>query len=128
METCKNCDSLKLIKLPKNLIEIESRAFANCRNLQSIIFPNKLVSIGMEAFTGCLSLQSVRIPDTVMHMSDVVFEHNTINDKPLTIKCDPNSYAAKWANKHCFPVQGPSSLSVFLEHSHASKDSAHHEL
>lgn len=48
------CPNLKMIKLPKDLIKIESEAFRGCTNLKSIDLPRGITFIGSGAFKSCI--------------------------------------------------------------------------
>lgn len=52
---------LKTIRLPQNITNLGTSAFAGCRNLQDIELPASLESIGNNVFQGCSSL-----PDTII--------------------------------------------------------------
>ncbi len=52
-----------LVKLPKSLKEIDSRAFRNCINLEEVRFAGKEVLIHEDAFKNCTSLKTVQTAD-----------------------------------------------------------------
>ena len=64
---------LKSVKLPANLIEIETRAFYQCDNLTEIIIPNKVVKIRFDAFLNCPNLKRVMIPKSVIEIGERAF-------------------------------------------------------
>ena len=55
--------SLKTIKLPYALREINKYAFSMCANLTSVIIPPQVVKIDDRAFQGCLNLTSLTFED-----------------------------------------------------------------
>lgn len=48
------------LKLPENLLWIDSYAFGNCSKLDAIILPHKLESMGERAFANCFSIGYIR--------------------------------------------------------------------
>ncbi len=66
--TFRGCISLKNIKLPPNLIEIEPEAFWTCRSIENIELPNSLQTIGRYAFIACDSLSQIYLPDSVINI------------------------------------------------------------
>ena len=63
------------IIIPKNVSEIQARAFENCRNLKEVIFEkgNKLETVGEEVFRYCKSLAEIRLPEGLKSIGDDVF-------------------------------------------------------
>ena len=57
--------SIKSIKLPPTIKNINSQAFLNCSSLTDITFSESLASIGYQAFSGCTSLTKVTVPNHV---------------------------------------------------------------
>lgn len=51
-----NCTSLKKIKLPNTVTNIDSYAFYGCSGLEKIIIPDSVKTIGTNAFYNCSSL------------------------------------------------------------------------
>ena len=51
-----------ILKLDKDVTEIENRGFSACSSLKSITIPPSVTKIGESAFSGCSSLTEVRIP------------------------------------------------------------------
>lgn len=66
------CYALERFTIPKNVIEIGSRAFALCR-FNSIEIPEKVETIGAYAFFKCNNIKSVVIPDSVTSIGDYAF-------------------------------------------------------
>lgn len=72
-ESFKGNSGIKVITFQRgDSISIDGRAFANCRNLTAAILPPNITSIADSAFDGCTN---------------------------LTIYCEPESYAAAYAEK-----------------------------
>ena len=55
--------SIRSIKLPERLREIDRRAFRGCHQLTSIQLPAGLESIGEDAFVDCTALTAIKLPD-----------------------------------------------------------------
>ena len=75
-------DGLKLIRVPKNLIEYKIKdgtkvilnfALTWCKSLTSITIPDSVTTIGKSAFRACASLTSITIPDSVTSIEDRAF-------------------------------------------------------
>lgn len=58
----RDCYNLTNIKLPKNLIKIESEAFMNT-SISSVVIPDSVTALGRQCFKGCTSLTTVNISD-----------------------------------------------------------------
>lgn len=59
------CQNLKIIKLPKDLTNIESEAFRGCTNLNSIDLPKGITGIGSGAFQNCTNLETIDLPEGI---------------------------------------------------------------
>lgn len=70
-----NCQSLKSIVIPIELVSIGTMAFSSCKSLEEVDFSGaeNLAAIEYGAFSGCDSLKSVVLPDTVTSLGDNVF-------------------------------------------------------
>lgn len=51
-----NCSSIRYIKFPSTLIEIEQSAFSGCTSLRSIVLPDNIQYVGNRAFSGCTNI------------------------------------------------------------------------
>lgn len=69
-----NLTSIKNVKLPDSLIEIENSAFQNCSLLENIEFGNGVEVIGISSFLNCISLKSIKLPDSILKISQGAFE------------------------------------------------------
>ena len=69
----KGSKSLKKIKLPNSLIQINSDAFYGCSSLTSIDIPNSVKSIWRSAFKGCSGLTSINIPTSLWLLEEGAF-------------------------------------------------------
>lgn len=91
------CKALKTIAFEENsnLTSIEDEAFANCSSLQSITLPNNLTSIGDSAFSNCTSLQSIAIPEKVKQIDwDAFYNCTSLESVTLNNSVKTiNSYA-----------------------------------
>lgn len=88
----KECKNLKTIKLPENIIEIQTTAFSNS-GLCKIDIPNSVSRLGGDAFAYCGSLDTVIIGRRVTNFSQGVFYASSVKFayvKPAT----PPSIAA----------------------------------
>jgi len=69
------CKQLREVKLPKNLTEIKSNAFANCTHLKEIEIPDSVKSIGLNAFYNCSALEKVTLPEGLEEIQSYAFEY-----------------------------------------------------
>ena len=83
-----NCNHLKSINIPDDVIEIGENAFMGCSNLTNVHLPKNLKKIRCFTFAKCKSLSSIIIPDGVENIYFSAFK-GCINIKELVI---PNSY------------------------------------
>ncbi len=60
-------------KINENTKFILDSAFQNCDNLKNIVIPRNIVSIGRHAFSSCNSLESVQIPNTLLYLGSRAF-------------------------------------------------------
>ena len=84
---------LESVRLFKGLEVIEGQAFMECQRLTGVILPGTLTTIGEKAFMNCTSLMSVKIPPSVTKIGRKAFA----GCKKLTIYCEKNSYAYRYA-------------------------------
>ena len=88
------CKDLENINIPNNVEEIGESAFAETR-INRIEIPEKVKKIGDRAFSNCENLEKVSIPITVTNIEGNPFYECT----NLTIECEKQSEAYKWANE-----------------------------
>ena len=97
-----------------NGIEITSigyRAFADCASLTSVTIPEGVTSIGRLVFWDCNKLTSVVIPDSVTEFDTLkepgyaVWGSSFGAAPNVTIICNKNSAAYKYAKKNNIPVK-----------------------
>lgn len=106
-----NCSELKKVVLPEGITRIASKTFANCRSLTSITIPDSVTSIGKGVFFNCTKLKSVVIPDSVIEIDVFKKGENesgywwTVFDPSVTVICNKNSAAYKYAKKNNIPVK-----------------------
>ena len=61
-----NCFSLENVFLSFGIETIQHSAFACCHSLKNIVIPNSVTCIGNYAFYDCTALESITIPDSVI--------------------------------------------------------------
>lgn len=88
------CKDLENINIPNNVEEIGESAFEETR-ISRIEIPEKVKKIGNRAFSNCENLEKVSIPITVTNIEGNPFYECT----NLTIECEKQSEAYKWANE-----------------------------
>lgn len=67
------CSKLQKVTLPNAITTIPEGAFEHCYKLKSITIPNSVTSIGANAFAGCDSLTKVVIPKSVKKIDKTAF-------------------------------------------------------
>ena len=83
------CDKIPSINIPDSVTSIGKRAFNSCRSLRIDKLPSNLVTIGEEAFCGCL-INSLTLPSSLVEIGNNAFAGCTkiaeiINESPLVI-------------------------------------------
>lgn len=117
-----SCRNLKQVVLPHSLVQIGSSAFADCTALESITIPplvkilsastfkgctklsrvflnDGLTQIRQNAFKGCTLLTDIYVPRSVTGISPLAF-----SDCPVTIHCEEDSAAYRFAKENGIPV------------------------
>ena len=61
------------VKIPKNIVTIDTGAFEECELLEKIELPETLTTIGSDAFSVCAGLKSITLPETVTSIGDGAF-------------------------------------------------------
>lgn len=91
--------TLKEIKLPDSISEIERTAFFGCRNLEKINIPRNVKKIGEYAFSYCGSLEKLNIPQSVKKIgTDRIPQLFQSSERINTvIYCTAGSYAESYA-------------------------------
>lgn len=87
-----NCKKLENVNIPENVEEIGDHAFAETE-ISEIEIPKKVIRIGNGAFYNCEKLRELSIPISVTEIEGNPFE----GCNNLTIKCEKQSEAYKWA-------------------------------
>ena len=107
----KNCERLKKVTLPEGITRIASEAFSGCSSLTSLTIPDSVTSIGRSVVWDCNKLTSVVVPDSVTEF-DTLKEPGFYVAAPsfwgapnVTIICNKNSAAYKYAKKNNIPVK-----------------------
>lgn len=70
---CKNCSSLRFVKLPSAITEISKEMFNGCINLQSIVIPESVQYIDDDAFSNCEQLTDITLPKGLKNIGDFAF-------------------------------------------------------
>ena len=68
------CQSLKSVRIPSTMREIDARAFCWCTSLTNVIFEEGVQSIGAFTFSNCYNLVSVTFPASLSHLGEGCFE------------------------------------------------------
>ena len=106
-----NCEHLKKVTLPEGITRIASEAFAGCSSLTSLTIPDGVTSIGRAVVNDCNKLTSVVVPDSVTEFDTLkepgyyVFATSFWGAPNVTIICNKNSAAYKYAKKNNIPVK-----------------------
>lgn len=95
----KNNNSIKKVKLGKNIKNIEAGAFRGCKNLTSVSLPSNLQTVEKNSFNGCSSLKSIKLPKTVKKIGKAAFKDCT-SMKNVSIGDNPK------AKKGGLPLEG----------------------
>lgn len=82
------------------VVSIADGAFRG-QDVTAVILPDTVESIGWFAFAGCVRLESVTLPRSVCAIAYAAFENCT----HLTVLCERDSYAARWAESFGLSVQ-----------------------
>ncbi len=107
----RNCECLKKVTLSEGITRIASEAFAGCSSLTSLTIPDGVTSIGRVVFQDCDKLTSVVIPDSVTEFDTLkepgfeVLGWSFWGAPNVTIICNKNSAAYKYAKKNNIPVK-----------------------
>ena len=83
-----NCKSLKTVKLPSTVTEIDMDSFKSCTELVSIELPNTLKIIDDYAFQNCTNLSYIELPEGLERINSDAFKNTKIEKIviPSTIK------------------------------------------
>ncbi len=71
---CSGDRSIRTLKLPNGLLEIDDQAFKDCYYLESVTMPDSVVRIGKEAFAKTPNLENVKLPAGLLEMGAGAFE------------------------------------------------------
>jgi hypothetical protein len=73
-ENCfQNCNNLKSVLIPNNVLSIGDWVFYGCSNLASITIPNSITYIGNYAFYNCSKLTNITIPNSITSIGNYSF-------------------------------------------------------
>ena len=95
---------LERVTIPKNVVEIQERAFAGCSNLKEVCSagPALDIKIASYAFSGCVRLTSVTMDRTVRFLGTNAFEE-CINLSKVSM---PITQVHNFAFKNCCRLRG----------------------
>ncbi|MBQ9661822.1 MAG: leucine-rich repeat protein [Oscillospiraceae bacterium] len=95
------CTKMKGIDFPKDIKSIGDYAFADCVALSAVNLPDHLNSIGNGAFSGCVGITRIKISSNVQVIGKGALEKR----QTLTIVCDPETEAFRYALKNAIPYE-----------------------
>jgi len=95
-----SCSGLTALTLDDGIAAIPEQCFFRCTALSEISIPSSVTTIGVRSFAGCESLQYVYLSDAVEYIAPNAFE----GDEDLTIRCEKDSYAARYGKKNSIRV------------------------
>ena len=70
------CGVLKEVKMPDDIVCLDTSTFSGCRSLESITLPQKLQEIKYAAFSYYSGLKSIEIPNQVFRIGGFAFQDN----------------------------------------------------
>ena len=70
-----NCQNIKEIVIPDNVVSIEQGAFSNCKKLTKVVLPKTIKSIKGKTFANCKNLKEIVIPDTINIIGEGAFSN-----------------------------------------------------
>lgn len=82
-EVFSHCYSLKSVKMPTGLVEMEDYfqgVFLNCYALESITIPKTLTKINAGTFDGCISLKSMELHEGITEIGSCAFRDTGIQN------------------------------------------------
>ena len=88
------CISLTSVTIPGSVKSIGTDTFYGCSNVNSVTLLSGVESIGYHAFARLASLEKIIIPKTVNVIDQYALSSA---NSSLAVRCDPKSYACKWA-------------------------------
>ena len=71
----KEITSFNELQYFSSITKLESQSFEDCENLKSIVIPENVMSLGYAAFAGCHSLESANIPNGVTTIEGSLFRY-----------------------------------------------------
>lgn len=71
--TFNGLSKLSSVKLPNDLVAIESSMFENCSSLRELEIPESVQYIGSGAFCNCYALKAVKMPEKMKYISSGAF-------------------------------------------------------
>lgn len=101
-------ESLIGIQIPCEIVELPEQTFAGCKSLQNILLPDSLETIASHAFSECENLKEIHIPYSVKYIDYYAF-FNCISLSKIVI---PNTVETIKGNA----FEGCANLTIFCEH------------
>lgn len=100
------------LNIPDSVVKISSYAFGGCEQITGdLVIPEKVYEIGGAAFENCIGLEgaTVYLSDNIQKIGQNVFYkwgykngQYYYGNLDITIKCNPGTYAEKWAKENGF--------------------------
>lgn len=69
----RDCKSLRIVSIPKLVLNIGTHAFHNCFNMQRVTIPHTTNQLSSYAFSNCYCLKKIIIPISITYIDSYVF-------------------------------------------------------
>ncbi len=117
--------TLKTLKLPHSLKEIEHNAFDYCANLQTVDFGEGVRVIREEAFYCCKRLTSIVLPQSLERLEGLAFADSALRSVIFnSMNCEvlKNEEGAPFAGCYYESAEGPILLKLTVREGHSLSD------
>lgn len=74
----KGCKSIRSVRIPTSITEIDDSAFCECKNLSNIYWHDNITRIGESAFEHC-PISNVVLPQNLITIDDLAFSYCTLS-------------------------------------------------
>lgn len=71
-KSIRGCQSIRSVRIPNSITEIDDNAFSECRNLSNVYYHDNIIKIGEHAFSAC-SITSIKLPENLIIIDDYAF-------------------------------------------------------
>lgn len=95
------CKSIKSVRIPKSITEIDNYAFRDCKNLSNIYFHDNITKIGEYAFSDC-SITSIKLPENLIIIDQYAFYNCPLAEIVIPNKVEEIHFDA-FSNNH-YPI------------------------